>query len=133
MSTFIDTSALYAVLDRDDTNHDAARAIWFRLLDTAEPLLTHNYVLLESIAIIQKRLGMDAVRAFLYDVSPLVSVTWIGPETHARALSALLMTDRRGLSLTDCASFEVMRDSGTRSVFAFDSHFTEQGFTLLTR
>ena len=34
-----DTSALYAVLDRDDDNHSAARATWNSLLQADTPLL----------------------------------------------------------------------------------------------
>ena len=131
MSTLIDTSAFYAILDRDDANHLPARTIWFRLLDTSEPMFTHNYILLESFAILQNRLGMDAVRTFLGDMLPLLTVAWVEREIHSRAISAFLAGARRRLSLTDCVSFEILRDAVSRSVFAFDPHFSEQGFLLL--
>ena len=131
MSVFIDTSALYAVLDRDDANHKSAGGIWLRLLDEEEIMVTHNYVVLESTAIIQNRLGMEAARTFISDVFPLLTTTWVDSEIHFRAQSAFLMNDRRQLSLTDCFSFEVMRGAGIRSAFAFDRHFAEQGFTLV--
>ena len=130
MSVFIDTTAFYAILDRDDANHRSAGQIWRHLLDEQESLVTHNYILLESAAIIQNHLGMEAVRTFLSDVFPMLSVVWIDSEIHFRAQSAFLVNNRRKLSLTDCVSFEVMRDSGIRTAFAFDRHFTEQGFTI---
>jgi predicted nucleic acid-binding protein len=34
-------------------------------------------------------------------------------------------------ALLDCVSFEVMRNSGAKTVFAFDLHFKEQGFSLV--
>lgn len=40
MTVFVDTSALYAVLDRDDSNHAAAAAVWRRLVTDGADLLT---------------------------------------------------------------------------------------------
>jgi|GEM_PF-5082502 len=34
---FVDTSALYALLDRDDAHHADASAIWAHLLETEGP------------------------------------------------------------------------------------------------
>jgi predicted nucleic acid-binding protein len=33
MTTFVDTSALYAILDADDTHHQPARQTWRALLN----------------------------------------------------------------------------------------------------
>lgn len=48
---FVDSSALYALLDRDDRNHRAVRAAWAHIAGGPQPLLTHNYVLLEAVAL----------------------------------------------------------------------------------
>jgi hypothetical protein len=48
MIAFVDTSAFYAVLDRDDENPHAARKIWQALLQGDAILVTNNYVLLET-------------------------------------------------------------------------------------
>lgn len=130
MRTFVDTSALYAVLDRDDQNHPAAKATWTRLLEAGEPLLVSNYVLVEACALIQHRLGLDALRAFTADVLPVLDVHWLTPEEHAAALQAVLVANRRRLSLVDCTSFVAMRQNGIEHAFAFDAHFEEQGFRL---
>jgi predicted nucleic acid-binding protein len=74
---------------------------------------------------------MMALRCFQEDIMPLCQVHWVSPNLHAAALSALLAADRRRLSLVDCTSFEIMRRLGLRTVFAFDCHFAEQGFTCL--
>jgi predicted nucleic acid-binding protein len=47
------------------------------------------------------------------------------------AMSALLAANRRTLSLVDCTSFEIMRESGLDTVFTFDAHFSEQGFKVI--
>jgi len=128
MTVFIDTSAFLAVLDGDDEFHSPADKVWNRLLMEGTALGTTNYVLVETTALLQSRLGVEAVRAFAKDIMPLLIVEWITPETHQAALAALLTAARRRLSLVDCTSFEVIRQRGIASVFAFDVHFQEQGF-----
>jgi len=131
MRTFVDTSALYALLDRGDQNHGPAKRAWTQILDTGEPSITTNYVLVETFALLQHRLGVAAVRGFQEDLIPILQVEFVTPEQHRSGISALLAADRRGLSLVDCVSFEVMRNLGLRAVFGFDPHFKEQGFTLI--
>lgn len=127
----VDTSALYAVLDRDDENHAAAKAVWTRLLEADDRLLVTSYILVETTALVQHRLGMGAVRVFCGDVLPALEVHWITEDDHRHAQNALLATDRRKLSLVDCSSFHVMRHRQLRTVFAFDPHFQRQGFEML--
>lgn len=131
MSVFVDTSAFLAVLNREDVHHPTAKVIWQRLLQHDEPLVCSNYVLVETLALLQNRLGMAAVRAFQQAVTPLLHIEWISPVAHHAAAAALLTANRRALSLVDCTSFEVMRAHGITQVFAFDPHFDEQGFERL--
>lgn len=130
---FVDTSALYAVLDRDDQNHSFAKVAWHELLDAEEPLLVTNYIVVETTALVQHRLGMEAIRVLYGDIVPVLDVHWIAEADHLHAQNALLATDRRKLSLVDCSSFHVMRTRMLRAAFAFDPHFREQGFELLPR
>jgi predicted nucleic acid-binding protein len=127
----VDTSALYTVLDRDDQNHPAATATWRELLETEDTLLVTNYVVVETMALVQHRLGMEAVRVLCGDIVPVLDMHWISDADHLHAQNALLATDRRKLSLVDCSSFHVMRTRMLQTAFAFDPHFREQGFRLL--
>ena len=131
MNIFIDTSAFFAVLDKRDRNHPAADRIWQRIITTGDVLLCHNYVLVEISALLQHRLGLEAVRTFEEDIVPLLNVLWIDDQTHRSAVSALLAASRRSLSLVDCVSFEVMRAAGIKTAFVFDSDFKAQGFDCL--
>ena len=131
MSVFVDTSALYAVLDADDDAHTAAREAWTDLIHAQKPMCTSNYVCVESAALLQSRIGMSAVRALFADLLPVVSVMVIDEALHAQAVASLLDADRRRLSLVDCASFAVMRHLGIMTAFAYDPHFEERGFQLV--
>ncbi len=131
MTVFVDTSAMYAVLDRDDAHHVSANAAWKQLLDRASDLLTTNYVLLEVSVLLQNRLGLAALRTFQEDIAPLLRVDWIMEQQHLAAAGAVLAAGRKKLSLVDCTSFESMRRYGVHSVFCFDRHFREQGFETI--
>jgi predicted nucleic acid-binding protein len=130
VSTFLDTSALLALLDADETRHAEAARVWRRLLEGDAPLVTTNYVLVETYALVQRRLGNAAVRALADELLAVVDVEWVGRELHERAVSVLIAAGRRDLSLVDAVSFEAMRQRGIERAFAFDRHFEEAGFGL---
>jgi predicted nucleic acid-binding protein len=131
MRIFVDTSAFYALLDRDDAHHPRAKRAWTDLLKAVHALVTSNYVLVETLALLQNRLGMEAIRAFHDDILPQINIEFVALGTRRSGVADLLSASRRNLSLVDCVSFEVMRASGINTVFAFDKHFREQGFTLI--
>jgi predicted nucleic acid-binding protein len=131
MSVFVDTSAFLAVLDLDDSNHARAAKLWSSAIASGERWITSNYVLVETLALIQHRLGIEAVREFSRDTAPILDIRWIGAKEHEAALAMLLSAGRRKLSLVDCTSFELLRSLGIRRAFAFDRHFREQGFDCI--
>ena len=126
--TFVDTSAIYALLDRNDANHKTAKTTWISLLDSNQPLFTTNYVLIESCALAQSRLGLDAVRTLQEDLLPVLEIVWVDETVNGLAMTALLAARRRKLSLVDCVSFATMRERASRVAFAFDRHFAEERF-----
>jgi predicted nucleic acid-binding protein len=128
---FVDTSALYAVFDRDDQNHPLAKSTWGTLLQEDDALIVTNYVVVETTALVQHRFGMGAVRVLCGDILPALDVHWISEDEHMHAQDALLAADRRKVSLVDCSSFQMMRSRMVRTAFAFDPHFREQGFEVL--
>lgn len=130
MRAFVDTSALYALLDEDDANHSAARE-WFtsEASDPSTILTTHSYVIVESSAIIQRRLGPAAVRVLLDAFVPSLSVLYVDEGLHQRAAAAYVASlSKGGASLVDRVSFETMRDLALDAAFAFDNDFEAAGF-----
>jgi len=94
-------------------------------------LVCTNDNLVETFALVQRRLGLDAVRKLEEDVLPMLVIDWMDAESHAVSVAALLIAGRRRLSLVDCARFETLRRHGRDTAFAFDRHFSEQGFHTL--
>lgn len=126
---FLDTSAIYALADRGDPNHSQAAAAFQRLLEDGEEALVHSYVLVESAALLQRRLGLDSALQFLQE-SRAFQVHWVGSHDHEQAVELLKERGRRGLSLVDCASFAVMRHYQVDQALAFDADFESEGFAL---
>ena len=131
MSIFIDTSGFIAMLDADDAFHAMAAKTWTDILTSQEALVTTNYVLVETCALVQHRLGTQAVKLFQEDVVPVLSIHWIDKTMHYAAISVMLSTRRKKLSLVDCVSFAAMRFLGITTVFTFDKHFKEQEFNCI--
>ena len=127
----VDTAAFYALLDRSDPAHPAAVVVLERLRAADAALVTHQYVLVETTALLQRRLGMAAVRRFTDDLLPLAEVVWIDAELHAQAREALLAANRRDISLVDRVSFVVMRRLGIGQAFTFDADFAAEGFDVV--
>ena len=131
MICFIDTSALLALLDADDRNHIKAKKQWESLVYGEASLICTNYVLIESFALMQYRLGLKAIAVFQDDIVPILTVEWVDEFTHQEGVTAVLTAARKKLSLVDCVSFAVMRRLGLKTAFAFDKHFRAQGFQCI--
>lgn len=131
MSVFIDTAAFLAILNASDRFHPHARKAWEEILSADQFILCSNYVLLETIALLQYHFGVEAVRLFESDILPVVEIVWVDQAIHKQAMSALLAANRRNLSFVDCTSFEIMRATGSETAFTFDLHFHEQGFKVI--
>ncbi len=131
MAVFVDTSAVLPFLNEADADSPQARQLWRELAAEQAELVTSSYVLVESMALIQNRLGMAAVRDFQESMAPLFEIVWVTESLHQLGIAALLAANRRRLSLVDCVSFAICRQRGLQRVFAFDAHFAEQGFDNL--
>jgi uncharacterized protein len=126
---FVDTSAIYAWADTADPNHSKALRVLQAILDDGEALLTHNYVLVESVALLQARLGLAAAVKLSKDSSAFV-VDWVDDELHAAGMRELERSRKRRVSLVDHISFLVMRRRAVTTAFAFDPDFKSAGFQV---
>ena len=127
----IDTSAIYANLASSDKNHGIASRTWKENIKKNTRFIAPNYVILETISLVQNRLGMRSILEFHTKMVPLITIEWITASQHQEIINNFLTANRRQLSLVDCASFETMRRLGIHKAFTFDLHFAEQGFQVL--
>ena len=123
----LDTSAIYAMADSADANHERALELAGRASAERETLVVHNYVVVEAAALLQRRLGLEVTTRFLQDAGRF-RMHWVTEDDHASAVELHSGAGRRRLSLVDCVSFIVMRRLGIVSALAFDADFQMEGF-----
>lgn len=128
---YVDTSAFFAIVNSDDENHETAMETWTQLIGAGEKLMCNNYVLVESVALIQRRVDMEAFSILHNDIIPFLEIEWLDESLHNAIVELTLASNRRQLSLVDHASFNTMRRHGISTAFTFDKHFQEQGFDII--
>jgi len=131
MNIFIDTSAFLAILNDSDLYHNQAKQLWTEILSSDSVMFSSNYVMLETTALLQHRFGIEAVCLFENNIQPVIELIWISEPVHKLGMGILIAANRRNLSLVDCTSFEIMRQTRLENAFTFDAHFSEQGFIML--
>jgi predicted nucleic acid-binding protein len=125
----VDTSAIYALIARDDRNHAAARAGLDRLRKRRDEPIVTNFVVAECHALLLARLGPDIARRWLSTSAWQVERSSTEDEEAAREI-ILTHTDK-GYSYTDAVSFAVIKRLRIRAALAFDRHFAQFGVELI--
>jgi hypothetical protein len=127
-TVFVDTSGFYAALAGDDPYHRKAGELLRRAEAEGWRLITSNYVVQESWALIQARLGWEAVEAWHRALLARTEIVWVDEELHRLGAARCRQAGERRLSLTDCVSFEVMHRERVREFVGDDEHFVDEGF-----
>ncbi len=127
MSVIVDTSAVFALLDEDDHAHRRADEYW--RVTRAAGLITHAYVVSESIALLRLRMGWAAVEAFLDAVLPLIRVQMVDRVLHDSALTAF-RAQHGGTSFVDHVTIAFARREGITEAFAFDRDLEAAGLAF---
>lgn len=131
MSVFADTSALYALVVATDEAHSAVRAAFAELLHADRMIWTTSFTLVETMALLQHRIGLAAARDFDDEILAVLKIGWVDEELYRRGIARLWREDRRDLSLVDCVSFEFMRRQMLTTALAVDPHFQAAGFAVM--
>jgi predicted nucleic acid-binding protein len=129
VSIVVDTSALFALLDKGDAHHASAVGFWSDPDD--EDLVTHAYVVIESVALVRARLGAAAVIALVDDLLPGVRVEMVDRSTHDESLADLRRIGGR-TSLVDRVTIAFARQNDIQRAFAFDADLTGAGLAPVT-
>ena len=125
----MDTSALIALLDRADPRHEAVRSTFLDLAD--RELVTHGYVVAETLAVARRRFGVGGVFALLDDLLPILGVLPVEPSLHAWAQARCRASLPSGTSFVDQVSFGVMTREAIDTAFAIDADFVVAGVHVI--
>ena len=131
MKMLADTSALLA-LHSDREQHHSRAVVFLRDNPRARFVLT-NLILAEFVT--RQRARTDAAHAAAagrdYLSSRRYEVLFVDAPLVLSGLARLEQYDDKGLSLTDCVSFEVMDRLGLTAAFTFDRDFRDCGYRMV--
>ena len=130
MRIFADTAGLFALLVQNDYMHIRAKQNFAYFTQHSAQLLTSSFVLVETSALLQRRVGLAAVHDFQSKIIPLLEIIWVNGDWYTLAIQRLFALNNRNISLVDCLSFEIMESEELTTVFSFDKHFAENGFVI---
>jgi predicted nucleic acid-binding protein len=120
VTLFVDTSVFYAAVDRGDVGHERATAV----LDTQEPLMTTDHVLVETWLLVQRRLGQPIADAFWGGVrAGLVDLATVDQSDLDDAWQIGDAFSDQAFSIVDRTSFAVMLRLGVHRAASFDKDF----------
>lgn len=120
-----DSSAVLALLDLDDADHEAARAVATRLARERRRSFVTNYVEVETHALLLRKLGRGIAREWLLTASlPTVRAS-LREEQRAREIIGAYVD--KDWSLCDAISFAVIEQRRIATAFSFDRHFRQFG------
>jgi predicted nucleic acid-binding protein len=130
---FVDTSGLYALVDKRDAHHEAACSVVGTLVRAAKRLVVTDYVVAEAVNLANARSGKHVARRVLdlVEQSAGIRIEWLGSDRFDDTKAFFRRHSDHKYSFTDCSSFVVMRELGLRSALTTDEHFTEAGFEAL--
>jgi predicted nucleic acid-binding protein len=132
-NVFADTAAFVALLIRRDKFNQTANQIMAELSEKDTKLFTTEMVLVE-LANALSAIEFRARATILIDelqMLPNVEIVWSSVESFEKAWSLYRERPDKEWSLTDCASFVVMRERKINLAFTSDKHFEQAGFVKL--
>ena len=128
----VDSSAYLAILDQDDEHHKVAQDILAALTDAGFLLLTTNFVVAESHALILSALGHREASEFLREIGVSRNrVLRVQEVDEQRARGIIFRDEDKEFSMVDCISYALMERLSISYAFAFDRHFAQYGIQAL--
>ena len=112
-------------MDRSDFYHQSAKALWPALLEDAISLQTSNYVVSETLSLIQYRLGYKAASLWYKDILGVLEVHWVKQATKGRCKINFYNF------IEDCISFVIMHQNQIEKAFCFKRKYALLDFSLI--
>jgi predicted nucleic acid-binding protein len=130
VKVLLDTSAAYALTDRRDPFHAAAR-VYVRTSGLA--LVTNSAIVAETYTIVRRRIHYRAAMEWVESlrVGGHVTVEHVGMAEDAAIWHILREYAGVPLSYADASVIALGRETGIREVFSFDTDFASCGMRLV--
>jgi len=130
---FLDTGFAIALASPRDRYHAKAVQLADELKTSGSSIITTRAVLLEIGAALAKASyrGTAVSIIEMLENDPDVEIVPLRDDLFVEAFDLFRGRTDKDWSLTDCLSFEVMRQRGIQAALAADAHFQQAGFKAL--
>ncbi|MBI2998263.1 MAG: PIN domain-containing protein [Deltaproteobacteria bacterium] len=129
-AVFVDTGAFYAAINQKDDNHREARVLFNRAVEEQWRLITSNFVVAETHALILTRMRRDLATAWLRSIP--ASIIRVSRADEEKAKRIIFGYRDKEFSYCDATSFALVERLRVKEAMAFDAHFEQYGrFGLL--
>jgi predicted nucleic acid-binding protein len=131
---FIDSSFIYALLNRRDQFHDQAITVLSKLQDDDFFVLT-DAIILESCSLLAALGARKTIVGFLDDImaSDQYNIFYTDEDLFYRAYDLFRSYEDKEWSLVDCLSSLVMQEQSIQLALTSDHHFEQMGFLAVLR
>lgn len=130
---FADTSAWFALLSKNDKNHQKIKNIYQTLLENNNTLVLSNQILGETFTLIRYKIENNNLPfkfIELINKSMMIKKIHIEAKTEKNAIKILENYKDQRFSYVDATSFAVMNRLDLKYALSLDRHFAAAGFII---
>lgn len=136
IKVFIDSTGWYALVQKEDQNHEAAKEYFQQILDTRYRLYTNITEITSAISRIKRNCGLSVATDFskLIDQSVLstnLNISWLTRRLHRTALKQFFSIKDVNIEIRHCLIFEEVKKKKINIIFSFDDTLKSFGIPLM--
>ena len=130
---FVDTSAFYAMLVRNDEAHERACAYLHDSAKKKRLFVTSDYILDETFTLLRARKLNHLIEGLYNRIikSEACTVVWTDQSMFHDAKAYFIKHSDKDWSFTDCHSFCVMKKRKIKNALTKNHHFNQAGFKVI--
>ncbi|MEI7858170.1 MAG: PIN domain-containing protein [Methanomicrobiales archaeon] len=130
---FVDTVCWIALLNRQDRLHEPADQLYKKRMKAGFRFITTSAILDETANALCDPVFKPSVITFFHNIqdSTRVEIIFVVPVVWSKGWALYKHRLDKAWSLTDCISFEVMREQKIQDALTSDHHFVQAGFRAL--
>lgn len=132
---FIDTSAWYALINKNDKYYQQISYKYSNLLKNNNNLITNNLIISETFTLLRYRLNLSSPHPFKFinyiNNSQRINNVIIPQKIYDVAHTILKQFQDHKFSYTDAVSFAYMKKNNIKYSLTLDNHFKIAGFIII--
>lgn len=130
-TVFVDTSALYALVNKADQDHTSALRCIEDISQNHLPVLISNFIFDEIYTLLLTKMGRTIATEFGERLREEWIIESVSFEDEEIAWNIITKNADKNYSYTDATSFAIMKRLGLTTAFTYDHHFSQHGMTVI--